>query len=127
SVYITNIVKHFKWEPRGKRRIHQTPRANEIQACRPWLEAELNLVKPRVIVCLGSTAAQGLIGAHFRITRSRGQVFQSRWAPWEMGTYHPAAVLRAEDPAGADAVYRCLVEDLGHASSRAVQVESTTS
>jgi uracil-DNA glycosylase family protein len=126
NVYITNIVKHFKWEPRGKRRIHQTPRANEIQACRPWLEAELTLVKPRVIVCLGSTAAQALIGSQFRITRSRGQFYRSQWAPWVMGTYHPSAVLRAEDPAGADALYRWLVEDLGHAASRAAQVESVS-
>src|SRR5881628_72708 len=95
GVYITNIVKHFKWEPRGKRRIHMTPRANEIQACRPWLEAELAVVKPRVIVCLGSTAAQALIGPQFRITRSRGQFYPSRWAPWIMATYHPSAVLRA--------------------------------
>ena len=121
SVYITNIVKHFKWVPRGKRRIHMTPRANEIQACRPWLEAELAFVKPRVIVCLGSTAAQALIGATFRITRSRGQFYRSQWAPWVMGTYHPSAVLRAEDPASADAVYRWLVEDLGHAASRAAE------
>lgn len=126
-VYITNIVKHFKWEPRGKRRIHQTPRANEIQACRPWLEAELAFVKPRVIVCLGSTAAQALIGPQFRITRSRGQFSRSRWAPWVMGTYHPSAVLRAEDPAGADAVYRWLVEDLHQAARRAVEVESVSS
>jgi uracil-DNA glycosylase len=127
GVYITNIVKHFKWEPRGKRRIHQTPRANEIQACRPWLEAELAFVKPRVIVCLGSTAAQALIGPQFRITRSRGQFYRSHWAPWVMGTYHPSAVLRAEDPAGADAVYRWLVEDLNQAARRAGQVESVSS
>jgi uracil-DNA glycosylase family protein len=119
SVYITNIVKHFKWEPRGKRRIHQTPRANEIQACRPWLEAELAFVKPRVIVCLGSTAAQALIGPQFRITSSRGQFYRSQWAPWVMGTYHPSAVLRAEDPAGAEGVYRFLVEDLRQAVRRA--------
>jgi len=123
SVYITNIVKHFKWEPRGKRRIHMTPRAAEIQACRPWLEAELAFVKPRVIVCLGSTAAQALIGATFRITRGRGQFYRSPWAPWVMGTYHPSAVLRAEDPAGADAVYRYLVEDLHHAAGRAAETE----
>jgi uracil-DNA glycosylase family protein len=127
SVYITNIVKHFKWEARGKRRIHQTPRANEIQACRPWLEAELTFVKPRVIVCLGSTAAQALIGPQFRITRSRGEFYRSRWAPWVMGTYHPSAVLRADDPAAADAVYRWLVEDLSHAASRATQAESVSS
>jgi DNA polymerase len=120
SVYITNIVKHFKWEPRGKRRIHQTPRANEIQACRPWLEAELAVVKPRVIVCLGSTAAQALIGPQFRITRSRGQFYTSRWAPWIMATYHPSAVLRAEDPSSADAVYRWLADDLKEAARRTI-------
>jgi uracil-DNA glycosylase len=123
GVYVTNIVKHFKWEPRGKRRIHMTPRAHEIQACRPWLEAELAFVKPRVIVCLGSTAAQALIGATFRITRSRGQFSRSKWAPWIVGTYHPSAVLRADDPAGADAVYRWLVEDLRHAASRVAEAE----
>ena len=127
SVYITNIVKHFKWEPRGKRRIHQTPRANEIQACRPWLEAELAVVKPRVIVCLGSTAAQALIGPQFRITRSRGQFYQSQWAPWIMATYHPSAVLRAEDPAGAEVVYRWLADDLKQAARRAVHIESLSS
>ena len=121
TVYVTNIVKHFKWEPRGKRRIHMTPRAHEIQACRPWLEAELAFVKPRVIVCLGSTAAQALIGATFRITRNRGQFSRSTWAPWIVGTYHPSAVLRAEDSASADAVYRWLVEDLGHAATRAAE------
>lgn len=127
TVYITNIVKHFKWEPRGTRRIHQTPRAHEIQACRPWLEAELTFVKPHVIVCLGSTAAQALIGPQFRITKSRGQFYRSRWAAWMMGTYHPSAVLRAADPAGADALYRWLAEDLSQAASRAAQVESVSS
>jgi uracil-DNA glycosylase len=117
SVYISNVVKHFKWEPRGKRRIHQTPRANEIQACRPWLEAELRFVQPRVIVCLGSTAAQALIGPQFRITRSRGELYRSQWAPWIMGTYHPSAVLRAEDPATADRVYRWIADDLRNAAS----------
>jgi uracil-DNA glycosylase len=117
SVYITNVVKHFKWEPRGKRRIHQTPRANEIQACRPWVEAELRFVKPRVIVCLGSTAAQALIGPQFRITRSRGELYRSQWAPWIMGTYHPSAVLRAEDPAASDQVYRFIADDLRKAAS----------
>ena len=115
-VYITNVVKHFKWEPRGKRRIHQTPRANEIQACRPWVEAELTLVKPKVIVCLGSTAAQALIGPQFRITRSRGELYRSQWAPWIMGTYHPSAVLRAEDPAASDQVYRWIAEYLRQAA-----------
>jgi DNA polymerase len=80
----------------------------------------------RVIVCLGSTAAQALIGPQFRITKSRGQFYRSRWASWAMGTYHPSAVLRAEDPAGADAMYRWLVEDLRHAATRAAQVESVS-
>ena len=127
GVYITNVVKHFKWEPRGKRRIHQTPRANEIQACRPWLEAELNFVKPRVIVCLGSTAAQALIGPQFRITKSRGELYRSQWAPWIMATYHPSAVLRAEDPASADAVYRWIADDLRRASGRAAQQDTVSS
>ena len=126
-VYITNVVKHFKWERRGKRRIHQTPRANEIQACRPWLEAELAVLKPHVIVCLGSTAAQALIGPQFRITRDRGQFRRSSWAPWVMGTYHPSAVLRADDPAGAEMVYRWLVDDLGQAARRATAGESLSS
>jgi uracil-DNA glycosylase len=126
SVYITNVVKHFKWEPRGKRRIHQTPRANEIQACRPWLEAELTFLKPRVIVCLGSTAAQALLGPQFRITRSRGQFHRSSWAAWVIGTYHPSAVLRADDPAGAEVVYRWLVEDLKQAARRAAAVENVS-
>ena len=126
GVYITNVVKHFKWEPRGKRRIHQTPRANEIQACRPWLEAELRFVKPRVIVCLGSTAAQALIGTQFRITRSRGELQRSQWAPWVMGTYHPSAVLRAEDPAASERVYRWLVDDLRLASHRASQLDAVS-
>ena len=112
EVYLTNAVKHFKWEPRGKRRIHQTPRLSEIRACRPWLEAEIRAIQPPVIVCLGSTAAQALMGPQFRISRDRGQVLSSPWAPALVATYHPSAVLRADDPAHADAVYQALVEDL---------------
>ena len=93
DVYITNAVKHFKWEPRGKRRIHQTPRAPEIEACRPWLEAEIEALKPSVLVCLGATAAQALMGPQVRIMRDRGVVFQSRWAPWVMATVHPSSIL----------------------------------
>ena len=98
SVYITNIVKHFKWEPRGKRRIHQTPRANEIQACRPWLESEIRVIHPDVVVCLGATAAQSLMGSTFRLTQHRGEVLQTDFAPALIATIHPSAILRVPDP-----------------------------
>jgi DNA polymerase len=95
--YVTNVVKHFKWEPRGKRRIHAKPDAVEIAACRPWLEAELQLVRPRVLVCLGATAAQALLGRHFRVTQSRGQWVESPLAPYVTATVHPSSILRAPD------------------------------
>lgn len=98
-VYITNAVKHFKFQPRGKRRIHAKPSAREIRACRPWLEEEVALVKPRAIVCLGSTAAQALMGPAFRITKDRGAILEHDWSPLWMATYHPSAILRAPDPA----------------------------
>lgn len=97
AAYVTNVVKHFKWEPRGKRRIHARPDAVEIAACLPWLEAELELVKPRVLVCLGATAAQALLGRDFRVTRSRGQFVQSKLAPLVTATVHPSSILRAAD------------------------------
>jgi DNA polymerase len=121
AVYLTNAVKHFKWEPRGKRRIHQTPRLSEIRACRPWLEAEIALVAPSTIVCLGSTAAQSLMGPQFRITRDRGRVLSNPWAAALIATYHPSAVLRADNPAHADDVYRALVQDLRLAAERTAQ------
>ncbi len=99
EVYLTNAVKHFKFEPRGKRRIHAKPSAREVAACRPWLETELAIVKPRMLVCLGSTAAQSLLGRDFRITKTRGEVMQSSWAPWTIATLHPSALLRIPDPA----------------------------
>jgi DNA polymerase len=99
QVYVTNAVKHFKWEPRGKRRIHKKPSAREIAACRPWLEAEIRTIHPRIIVCLGATAAQSLLGSSFRVTKQRGELIKSDWAPWIMATYHPSAVLRAPDEA----------------------------
>jgi DNA polymerase len=98
-VYVTNAVKHFKFEPRGKRRIHAKPSAREVSACRPWLEAELAIIKPKMLVCLGSTAAQSLLGRDFRVTRSRGELIKSEWAPWVMATIHPSALLRIPDPA----------------------------
>jgi len=95
--YVTNAVKHFKWVPRGTRRIHSKPGSMEIAACFPWLEAEIAEVKPRIIVALGATAAQALFGKAFRVTRDRGRLIQSRWAPYALATVHPSSVLRAPD------------------------------
>lgn len=97
KVYVTNAVKHFKWEPRGKRRIHQKPNAAEIAACRPWLDAEIAVVQPRIIVCLGATAAQALLGRDFRVTQHRGEFLQSALASVVMATVHPSAILRIPD------------------------------
>jgi uracil-DNA glycosylase family protein len=97
--YVTNVVKHFKWEPRGKKRIHQKRNAVEISACRPWLDAELAVVKPKVLVCLGATAAQALLGKSFRVTRHRGEFVRSDLAPYVMATVHPSSLLRAPDDA----------------------------
>jgi DNA polymerase len=99
KAYVTNAVKHFKWTPRGKRRIHGKPNMGEIRACRPWLEAEIALVKPKVLVCLGATAAQALLGPQFRVTRERGRFLQSALAPYVLATVHPSALLRAPDEA----------------------------
>ena len=97
AVYVTNVVKHFKWEPRGKRRIHKKPNASEIAACRPWLDTEIQLVKPRAIVCLGATAAQALLGRQFKVTAHRGEFIASPLAPIVMATVHPSSLLRAPD------------------------------
>lgn len=97
EIYVTNAVKHFKWEPRGKRRIHKKPNAAEIAACRPWLEAEIVALKPQVVVCLGATAAQSLLGRDFRLTQHRGELIDSPLAPHVMSTIHPSAILRAPD------------------------------
>jgi uracil-DNA glycosylase len=97
AVYVTNVVKHFKWEPRGKRRIHKKPNAGEIAACRPWLDTEIELVKPRAIVCLGSTAAQALLGREFKVTKHRGEFVPSSLAPLVLATVHPSSILRAPD------------------------------
>jgi DNA polymerase len=112
TAYVTNAVKHFKWEPRGKRRIHKKPRASEIKACRPWLAAELHAVKPVVVVCLGATAAQSVLGPQFRLMESRGHVFPSTLAERVVATIHPSAVLRAPDSEGRQAAYDSLVADL---------------
>jgi DNA polymerase len=111
-IYVTNAVKHFKWELRGKRRIHQTPNSRDIAACRPWLEAELRLIKPRVLVCLGSTAATTIFGAGVRVIRDRGQVRVSKFAPKTLITFHPSALLRAPDEATRARQYTQFVSDL---------------
>ena len=97
KVYVTNVVKHFKWTPRGKRRIHKKPNAEEIAACRPWLEAELDQVQPQVLVCLGATAAQAILGSSFRLTQHRGEFLESPFAPLVTATVHPSSILRAPD------------------------------
>jgi uracil-DNA glycosylase len=97
DVYLTNAVKHFKWEPRGKRRIHKKPEGPEIAACRPWLNAEIAALKPKLIVCLGATAAQALLGKTFRVTQHRGELLKSDLAPHVMATVHPSSILRAPD------------------------------
>lgn len=96
-VYVTNVVKHFKWEPRGKRRIHKRPDAAEVAACRPWVETEIALVKPRLLVCLGAVAAQALIGRTFKVSQERGRFVQSPLAPLVAATVHPSSILRARD------------------------------
>jgi DNA polymerase len=112
DVYVTNVVKHFKWEAKGKRRIHAKPNQLEIGACLPWLEAELDVVKPSALVCLGATAAQALLGPKFRVTRQRGEWVSARWAPHVMATIHPSAILRAPDDAARRAEMERFVADL---------------
>ena len=111
-VYVTNAVKHFKWEPRGKRRIHKKPNAMEIAACRPWLDAEIAVVKPGVVVCLGATAAQSLLGKGFRVTQHRGELIPSEIAPYIVATVHPSSILRAPDDSSRRQDYARFVDDL---------------
>lgn len=116
SVYLTNVVKHFKWEPRGKRRIHAKPNRREITACRPWLDAEMAMVEPDVIVCLGATAAQTLLGSAFQVTKHRGEFISSPLAPFVLATVHPSAVLRAPDDEARRRERARLVDDLRKAA-----------
>src|SRR5258706_5778794 len=111
-IYVTNVVKHCKWEPRGKRRIHKKPNMREIAACRPWLEVEISLVKPKVIVCLGATAAQALLGPQFKVTKQRGQFIESTLAPYIMATVHPSSILRAPDDETRQDEKRKFIDDL---------------
>jgi len=112
KTYVTNVVKHFKWEPRGKRRIHKKPNSVEIKACRPWLEAEIALVKPKILVALGATAAQSLLGLQFRVTKQRGELLEFTLAPYIMATVHPSSILRAPDEETRQLEYRNFVADL---------------
>jgi uracil-DNA glycosylase len=113
--YVTNVVKHFKWQARGKRRIHQKPNWSEIAACRPWLDAELAVVKPHVLVCLGATAAQALIDRKFRVTQQRGQPVESTLAPVVIATVHPSSILRSDD---REAEFAAFVSDLRSVAAR---------
>jgi len=112
EVYVTNAVKHFKWEPRGKRRIHQKPNSREIAACRPWLEAELRIVRPKLVVAMGATASQTIFGPGFRVTRERGKVLSSKLAPRVLATVHPSSLLRQPDEESREREYKHFVSDL---------------
>lgn len=110
--YITNVVKHFKWIPKGKRRLHQKPRASEVEACLPWFAAELEIIQPRILVCLGSTAAQALLGRDFRVTQTRGIWLDSQMAEKTLATVHPSSILRARDSLSRESMYAEFVSDL---------------
>jgi len=117
-VYITNAVKHFKWKPQGKRRLHQKPNAAEINACRPWLDAEIALIKPELLVLLGATAAQALLGRDFRVTLQRGQFIERPGLPVIMATVHPSSILRAPDDESRELEMRAFIEDLRRVAQR---------
>jgi DNA polymerase len=112
EVYVTNAVKHFKWEPKGKRRIHKKPSGREIAACRPWLESELDVLKPEVLVCLGATAAQALLGKEFRVSQRRGEFVESPLADHVVATVHPSSILRAPDDETRHAEMARFIDDL---------------
>jgi DNA polymerase len=112
EAYVTNAVKHFKWVPSGKRRLHQKPNARELGACLPWLEAELEVVRPRILVCLGATAAQALLGRAFRVTTQRGEFVESKLAEYVTATVHPSSILRARDDAERHEQMSGFVSDL---------------
>jgi DNA polymerase len=112
QLYVTNAVKHFKWQLRGKRRLHKTPAQREIDACHQWLEGEIGMVKPHVIVCLGATAAKAVIGKDFKVSTQRGQFVESPLAPYVFATFHPSALLRLQDDAEKEAAFDQLVKDL---------------
>lgn len=112
AAYVTNVVKHFKWEPRGKRRLHSKPNRTEIVSCLPWLRSEIDVVEPRILVCLGATAAQALLGGDFRVTKQRGTFVASEFAPRVMATLHPSAILRQRSQDARLKAFENLVDDL---------------
>jgi len=118
DAYVTNVVKHFKWIPKGKRRIHQKPNREEITACRPWLGAELEVVKPKAMVCLGATAAQALLGSGFRVTQDRGKLVETELAPIATGTVHPSSILRMDDEDERRVARDELADDLREVAKR---------
>jgi len=123
-LYVTNAVKHFKWEPRGKRRLHKTPAQREIDACWQWLQSEIGVVKPKLIVALGATAAKALLGARFRITQKRGEIQRREGLPDVLATYHPSFLLRVKDRPEADEIHRQFVDDLRMAARYLAQDKS---
>jgi DNA polymerase len=125
NTYVTNVVKHFSWEPRGKWRIHKKPNAREIAACRPWLEREIALVKPQVLVCLGATAAQTLLGPKFRVSRDRGRFVPAPFAPHVLATVHPSSILRAADEEERHTAFAQFVADLRVAASALTHTEKS--
>ncbi len=118
TVYITNTVKHFKWKPQGKRRLHQKPNAAEISACRPWLDSEISVIAPELLVCLGATAAQALLGPAFRVTRQRGEFIRHPGLPLTMATVHPSSILRAPDEESRQFEMQAFIRDLRRAAER---------
>jgi DNA polymerase len=121
DLYVTNVVKHFKFEERGKRRIHQTPRKGEIDACFPWLDTEIKLVRPSAVVALGATAAKALFGPQFRLTQHRGELIETELAPLAAATIHPAAIVRQRDEAARASEREALAEDLRGISAQVAQ------
>ena len=126
DVYVTNVVKHFHWERRGKRRLHKKPTSRQIEACRPWLHAEILVIQPDVIVCLGAPAAQSMLGRDFRLTKHRGEFFHGDEAIWITATYHPSAILRAPEKADRERMRAEFVEDLQHAAKHFTITASRT-
>jgi len=119
EIYVTNAVKHFKWQPRGTWRIHAKPSAREMAACRPWLMAELEVIRPSMVICLGATAAQQLMGKQFHITQDRGKVFENTpFAPWWMATFHPSAILRMPDADSRRRAREVFVSDLAQVADK---------
>ena len=126
KVYITNAVKHFKWEPQGKRRKHKRPSSAEVAACRPWLAAELNAIHPRILVCLGATAAQSVFGKVVRINETRGKFMRTEWEPATYVTIHPSSILRHPDRVQQEAEYRQFVDDLKQIRRKLTEDERRT-